>query len=58
MKEKIIEVKGKEYKIIEVEEGSIYELKKKRCDGVFYKINRYNDKSLESAIENAIEYKI
>lgn len=58
MEEKIFEVKGTTYKLTEIEEGSIYELKRQRKNGVFYKISRYNSKSMEEAIEYAKEYRI
>lgn len=58
MKEKIFNVEGKNYKVTEIEEGHIYELKKQRSNGVFYKMSRYNGTSLEQAIEYAKNYKI
>lgn len=58
MKEKIFEVKGITYKITEIEEGAIYELKRQRKNGVFYEISTYNSMSMEEALEYAKEYKI
>ncbi len=58
MKEKIFEVNGINYKVIEIEKGAIYELKRQRINGVFYKMSRYNDKSMEEAIDYAKKYKI
>lgn len=58
MKEKIFEVKGTTYKLIEIEKNTIYELKRQRKNGVFYKISRYNSRSMEEAIEYAKDYKI
>ena len=58
MKEKIFEVKGTTYKLIEIEKNTIYELKRQAKNGIFYEISRYNSRSMEEALEYAKEYKI
>ncbi len=58
MKEKIFEVNGINYKVIEIEKGAIYELQRQKENGMFYEVSRYNDKSIEEAIDYAKKYKI
>lgn len=58
MKEKIFEVSGINYKVIEIEKGAIYELQRQKENGMFYEVSRYNDKSIEEAIDYAKKYKI
>lgn len=58
MKEKVFNVEGRNYKVVEIKEGHIYELKKQRSNLVFYKVSRYNDTSIENAIKYAKKYKI
>lgn len=50
-------VKGN-IKVIEVKKGSIYEGKKLTKNGVWRKFTRFNDSSIESAMENIEKYKI
>lgn len=45
-------------KVIEVKKGSIYEGKKLTKNGVWKKFTRFNDTSIESAMENIEKYKI
>lgn len=58
MKEKIFKVNGRNYKVIEIVEGRIYEFKEQRRNGVFYKVSRFNDTSLDDAIEYCKNFKI
>lgn len=58
MKEKIFEVKGTTYKLIEIEKNTIYELKRQAKNGKFYKMSTYNSMNMEEALEYAKEYKI
>ena len=39
MKEKIFEVNGINYKVIEIEKGAIYELQRQKENGMFYKVS-------------------
>lgn len=50
-------VKGN-IKVIEVKKGSIYEGKKLTKNDVWRKFTRFNDSSIESAMENIEKYKI
>lgn len=45
-------------KVIEIKKGSIYEGKKLTKNGVWKKFTRFNDTSIESAMENIEKYKI
>lgn len=58
MKEIIFNKNGRNYKIIEIVKGRIYELKEQRKNGVFYKVSRFNDTSLDDAIEYCKNFKI
>lgn len=58
MKEKIFELNGKNYKVVEIKEGHIYEFKKQKSNGIFYKTSRFNATSLEDAIRYSKECKI
>ena len=50
-------VKGN-IKVIEIKKESIYEGKKLTKNGVWRKFTRFNDTSIESAMENIEKYKI
>ena len=56
--ERDIHTKNGNYKVIEIKQGHIYELKKQRKNGVFAKISRFNAKSIIDAYIYCIEKKV
>lgn len=57
MEEVTIQIDNTSYKIIKIE-NSLYELKKIRRNGKYYRISRFNCPNLLKAIEYSFKYKM